>query len=198
MMKNSQILDANKENYQVRYSNQQSFLRYPADWIIRFHNMYLKRHIPSGCVLDHGCGSGNNSIFFIEQGYETYGTEVADAALPLIRANLESRNLDTSLAERFSIISPSSTSLPFEDEFFDVIVSNQVLYYLPSEEHIRRVCEEFSRCLRSNGVVFFTMMGPRNYYITHYSEQIHAGQIYEVSIGGASLIWPSTIYLPSP
>lgn len=137
-----------------------------------------------GRVLDYGCGSGNNSIFFIEQGYETYGVEVVDSALPLIKRNLERKHLDSNLAEKFRIISSDSTALPFEDCFFDVIVSNNLLHFLPSEEHIKRVCKEFSRCLRLGGVVFFTMMGPQNYYITHHAKQIHAGRIYEVKVEG--------------
>ena len=86
-MQENEILELNKEGYQIRYSKKQAFLQYPADWVIRFHNMYLKQYIPNGRILDYGCGSGNNSIFFIDQGYETYGIEVADSALNLIKAN---------------------------------------------------------------------------------------------------------------
>ena len=44
------------------------------------------------------------------------------------------------------------------------------------------VCKEFSRILRPGGVVFFTMMGPKNNYITHHAVQIHQGKIYEIAI----------------
>jgi SAM-dependent methyltransferase len=144
--------------------------------------MYMRDNLPTGRVLDYGCGGGNNSMFFIEQGYETYGVDVADAALPLIKTNLQSRHLDSNLIDRFSLIAPDSTVLPFESGFFDFILSNQVLYYLPSERHIRDVCRELSRCLRPGGAVFFTMMGPTNYYITHHAKQIHRGNIYEIAI----------------
>ena len=183
-MNSNQILDENKQIYRDFYSKEERFLRYPADWVIRFHARYLSRNIPGGRVLDYGCGGGNNSMFFIEKGYETYGVEVADAALPLIKANLESKHLDPSLADRFSIIPPDSTSLPFESGFFDFILSNQVLYYLPSQEQIKSVCKELSRCLRPGGAVFFTMMGPRNYYITHHAKQIHPGNVFEIWIDG--------------
>ncbi|MFQ5801313.1 MAG: class I SAM-dependent methyltransferase [Candidatus Methylomirabilales bacterium] len=178
----NEALETNREDYEVRYSKNELFLRYPADWIIRFHNIFLRKHIPTGRVLDYGCGSGNNSIFFIQQGYETYGTEVAESAISQFKANLHSNHLDTALAERIVITSPDSSRLPFEEGFFDAIVSNQVLHFLPSEEHIKRVCKELSRCLRPGGVVFFTMMAPRNYYITHHLTQIHPGRIYEVTV----------------
>ena len=176
------MLESNKQNYETRYATQQTFLRYPADWIIRFHNMYLKRALPSGRILDYGCGSGNNSIFFIEHGYETYGVEVADASLPLLRANLDSHQLDPGLADRFALIPPDCETLPFSSGFFDLIVANQVLYYLGSELRIRRVCEELSRCLRPGGVVFFTMMGQTNYFITRHGTPVDGGQVYEVTM----------------
>jgi SAM-dependent methyltransferase len=182
MVNNEQILLLNKKNYQDLYSKQQAFLRYPADWIIRFHNMYLRDHLPSGRVLDYGCGGGNNSIFFIEKGFETYGVDVAESFIDLIKQNLASKHLDIGLADRFSLISPDSTLLPYPDNYFDIAISNQVLYYLPSEEHIRSVCADISRCLRPGGVVFFTMMGPRNYYITHHTKQIYNRRIYDIAI----------------
>ena len=150
-MTNDQFLQANQDNYEELYTKRQAFLRYPADWVIRFHNMYLRQNIPGGRVLDYGCGSGNNSVFFMEQGYEVHGVDVADESLALVKLNLEKGHLDPSIIDRFSIIPRDNVTLPFEDEFFDVVVSNQVLYYLPSEEHIKRVCQELSRCLRPGG-----------------------------------------------
>ena len=181
-MKDDQILEANQKNYQELYSHGQAFLQYPADWVIRFHNMYLKQTVPTGRTLDYGCGGGNNSMFLIKKGYGTYGVDVAPASLGLIKANLQSKGFDLDLAERFSLITPDSTSLPFESGFFDFVLSNQVLYYLPSEEHIRRVCAELSRCLRPGGVVFFTMMGPKNYYITRHTKRILNERVHEIRI----------------
>lgn len=186
MSTNDQFLQANQDNYEDLYTKREAFLRYPADWVIRFHNMYLRQNIPGGRVLDYGCGSGNNSAFFIEQGYEVHGVDVAEASLDLINLNFESRHLDPSLADRFSIIPRDNLVLPYEDGYFDVVVSNQVLYYLASEEQIKKVCQELSRCLRPGGVVFFTMMGPKNYYITHHVKQIHDKRVYEITIDDPS------------
>ncbi len=181
-MDTREILQSNRDTYQELYITQRAFLRYPADWVIRFHNMYLKDHLPTGRVLDYGCGSGNNSIFFIEKGYDTYGVDVAEAALDHIKENLKSRGLDVNYAEKFQVISPDTTTLPFRDNLFDFILSNQVLYYLASEEHIRKVCKELWRCLRPGGIVFFTMLGPRNYYITYHTKQIHDKRVHEIAI----------------
>lgn len=181
-MKPKPILRSNKDTYQWLYEKREAFLRYPADWIIRFHNMYMKEHLPSGRVLDYGCGGGNNSVFFIEKGYDVYGVDVAEESLNLIKINLQSRSLDLKYAEKFQIIPMDLKRLPFEDNLFDFVLSNQVLYYLPSEQRIREVCREFFRVLRPGGLVFFTMLGPRSWYITHLTKRIHDEKVYEVVI----------------
>ena len=166
MTSDDEILRLNQRNYADLYAKQAAFLRYPADWIIRFHNMYLRNALPAGNVLDYGCGGGNNACFFMEKGYQVWGVDVTPHVLPLVRSNIESRHLDVRNAERFSVIDVLDPNLPFEDGFFDLCVSNQVLYYQPTESAIHDVCREIARVLRTGGVVFFTMMGQKNYYIT--------------------------------
>src|SRR3989344_3154572 len=182
MAKNDKILRQNKEYYGKLYSKNESFLQYPAGWVIRFHNMYLKSHIPKGRVLDYGFGTGNNSIFFMEKGYDVYGVEVNDGGRELMKKNLERNHVNPKEIDKFTLIPPNNVKLPFKDNFFDVIISNQVLYYLSSEDQIRKVCKELHRILRPGGVVFFTVMGPKNYYIKYHAKQIHPGGVYEILV----------------
>jgi SAM-dependent methyltransferase len=172
-----QHLDQNKRAYESIYENQRTFLRYPADWIIRFHNMYMRKNIPSGRVLDYGCGSGNNLKFFLDKGYECHGTEVTEASLPLIEQNVgHTRNI--------TITAPDVDRLPYPDKHFDFIVSNQVLYFLADRARIVSISKELHRVLKPGGAIFLTMMGGRNYYITTgYAKPIGAN-LYELKIGG--------------
>jgi len=182
-MNPAEILDANRDNYEILYSKEEAFLRYPADWVIRFHNMFLKKNIPeNGVILDYGCGSGNNSVFFMQKGYSVFGVDVAPSFKKLVAKNLELNNINRSNLDNFSLIDPDTTSLPFPDNYFDLVLSNQVLYYLPTEQHLKKVCIEIKRILRPGGFVFFTMMGKRNYYITHFLKQIHGERVYEINI----------------
>ena len=178
----SVAIDENKKSYERLYSLEEAFLRYPADWVIRFHNMYLKEHLPKGSkVLDYGCGCGNNAVFLMQKGYEVHGVDVARNFKDLLARNLEMYNLDPSHLGHFQVIDPDIGTLPFEAASFDFIISNQVLYYLLSEEKIRTICKELDRCLKPGGTVFFTMLGPRNYYITHHAKAIQ-GDVFEVRI----------------
>ena len=187
-MESSQMkaLEQNRDNYEMLYGKDEAFLRHPADWVIRFHNIFLKHNIrKDALLLDYGCGAGNNSIFFLQKGYSVYGVDVAHAFKRLLAKNFELHNIDNSLLTNFSVINPDSTVLDFADGTFDFVLSNQVLYYLPSEDHIKKVCYDIKRILRPNGFVFFTMIGLRNYYISHYLKQVHSSQIYEIEINDA-------------
>jgi SAM-dependent methyltransferase len=176
------ILAENQANYENLYAREEAFLRYPADWLIRFHNMFLRSRLPDGGrALDYGCGSGNNSVFLIQKGFETHGVDVAPSFKNLLKRNFELHGIDEKLTANFGIISSDQTTLPFEDATFDFIVSNQVLYYLPNEQHIKQVCNELARCLKPGGAVFFTMMGPKNYYITRHSKPL-GNDTYDIRI----------------
>lgn len=172
----------NRANYERLYSAKEAFLRYPTLWVIQFHNVYLKKHIPKGRVLDYGCGAGNNSVFFIEKGYDVWGVDVAKNFTDLVRENFESRNIDGKYLSRFSLIPTHFKQLPFQDNFFDVVIVNQVMEYLSSTEHIKKVCDDLYRCLRPGGVIFITIAGPTNSYIRYHTKQIHHGNIYEIRI----------------
>ncbi len=179
----SDALEKNRENYQTLYSNEEAFLRYPADWVIRFHNMFLKDNISDNAlILDYGCGSGNNSMFFLHKGYNVHGVDVAPHFTELVKKNIELHNVCRSAIDNFSVIDPATTKLDFPDSHFDFIISNQVLYYLSSEEQIKKVCNELKRILKPNGYIFLTMVGPRSYYITHHAKQIHNRRVYEITI----------------
>jgi ubiquinone/menaquinone biosynthesis C-methylase UbiE len=84
--------------------------------------------------------------------------------------------------DNFSLISPDTVCLDYPDNTFDFILSNQVLYYLPSIEHLKKVCAEMKRVLKPGGYVFFTMMGPANYYLTHHLKSIKDNGVFEIRV----------------
>lgn len=172
----------NRETYEDLYSKGKLFVRYPMDHVIRFHAYFMRSQLPRGRVLDYGCGSGNNSALLLLNGYEVHGVDVAETALSQVGENLKMYGLDQKLLENFQIIDPQSSKLPYKDGFFDMILSNQVLYYLCTERAIRKMCREFDRILRPGGLVFFTMLGARNYYYTHHLAAIHDGETCEIRI----------------
>jgi SAM-dependent methyltransferase len=174
----------NKETYESLYKKEQAFLRYPADWLLRFNNMYLKSHLPEKArILDFGCGSANNSTLFIAQGHEVFGIDVTDSIYPLIKKNLDLHNLDPENILRFTHAQPPLLLLPYEDNSFDFILSNQVQYFSASEDEIHNINKELLRILKPGGSIFITMMGVRHYYITHHLKELSQdAQIYKIRV----------------
>ena len=169
------------------YGSARTNLKYPGDHIIRFWNMCMRQHIPTGRVLDFGCGSGNNAKLFLDKGYRVTGTEITKSA----RAPCKQNGLDDLV-----ITKSFPDRLPFADNEFDAIVSNQVLYYLGSKDRITSICNELRRVLKPDGVVCFTMMAPRDVYISKHGTKIEE-DIYEVRIAGDHRLagWHNVVYV---
>ncbi len=176
-------LETNKENFEKLYTAEDGYLKYPADFVIRFYHMFLKSRLPNGGVmLDYGCGSANNSLIFMDRGFEVHGVDVAPSFRSWVGGNLKRWGLPESNLDRFRLIDPNEVTLDYPDDTFDFILSNQVLYYLSSMEHLEKVVAELNRVLKPGGFVFLTMMGVQNYYITHHLKQVHDKRLYEVAI----------------
>lgn len=182
-MNPSEILKINQETYISLSENGGAFFRYPDDWLIRFHHMFLKRNIPADSkVLDYGCGSGNNSVFFMQQGFDVYGVDIPPSFKDLVKKNIELNHLDPQQLQNFHALDIQEGKLDFPDNFFDFVFSNQFLYFSPSEAYLKKVSAELSRVLKPNGYAFFTMVGPKNHYITHHVKQVYDDRIYDVRI----------------
>lgn len=102
-------------------------------------------------VLDLGCGSGRHTVMLAKKGFETTGMDNAKEGLRLSREWLKEEGLkarldNASCYERF----------PYEDNYFDAIVSVQVIHH----NRIKNICfciSEIKRVLKNNGTIFITM-----------------------------------------
>ena len=108
----------------------------------RYFVQYAAGH--NGTVLDYGCGRGQVVEALRGHGVECYGTDLYYAsgedrldAQPLI---------DRGWIKPFKLGEP----LPFEDDSFDLILSNMVLEHVAD---IRFVASELDRVLRPDGVM---------------------------------------------
>lgn len=150
-----------QEKWNKVYSETPMFAEmwYPSDGIIKLVARYLQRRIgidsyskkrEVGRVLDAGCGNGRYMAFFAEQGFEAYGVDLSGRAIEVARAWVKERGVKAHL--EIGDIS----SLPFEDGYFDVVVSDGVLDHIPLSE-AKKIMREFGRVLAKNGYVFITL-----------------------------------------
>lgn len=94
-------------------------------------------------VLDAGCGTGNLAIKMKNCGANVIGIDYCAAAL-------ERYKLKNPKAE--AIIHDLTMPLPFPDNYFDKIASNNVIYTLKKEMR-NAVFGEFYRVLKPNGTI---------------------------------------------
>jgi SAM-dependent methyltransferase len=124
-------------------------------------------------ILDAGCGAGHLIAFLAdalprlrpELTYEFYGFDVTDRPSEQFGEavqELARRVPDTSWAERLIRI-PAETTWPYPEDFFDIVVSNQVGEHLRDHQHF---FGEIARCLSPRG--FSVNLFPLKYVILEW------------------------------
>ena len=129
---------------------------YPNENIVRLIKWFWGK---PGKVLDHGFGPGENLLHLWRCGYDVSGIEVSEVARQITEAKQSGLDL--------KIIDPNDSRLPYEDESFDYILSNQTVYFLVTEERIRHLLDEFHRILKPGGKIIVTMMSRFSTYCTN-------------------------------
>jgi len=102
-------------------------------------------------VLDLGCGTGRHLVFLAKQGLDVYGTDVSGIAIKMSKEWLNNEKLSASLK-----IHDMTKKLPFKDNFFDCVISIQVIHHAEIKS-IRNTISEIYRILKKDGLVFVTV-----------------------------------------
>ena len=100
---------------------------------------------PSGKVLDISIGDGVNSEYFIENGYDVYGTDISDVAIKTISKKYPEQNW---------IVHDTEHNFPYQDDTFDIVFAKLSLHYF-SKEKIYEIMNDIHRILKTDGVFYF-------------------------------------------
>lgn len=101
---------------------------------------YLKS---SNAVLDVACGTGYGSKFLVEHNAVVYGVDISNEVI----------NFATHRYPEIQFIQSSADNLPFEDNFFDVIVSVETVEHIHDDISFLK---EVHRVLKPNGKILLT------------------------------------------
>ena len=132
---------------------------YPDEGVVRFAARFLQRRTGIGVydkkrevrrVLDAGCGNGRHIVFFAEQGFDAWGTDISEKAIEIANAWVSKRGLKAHLEVG------DITQLPFENSYFDVAISFGVLDHIPFSE-AKRIMEEIGRVVAKGGYTYITL-----------------------------------------
>jgi SAM-dependent methyltransferase len=111
-------------------------------------------------ALDVGCGTGNNAFFLASLKLDVYCTEIHQDICDLVMAEAKS------MGHRLTVKVATNRSLPFTENFFDFLVSWNVLHYENTEENIRAGIAEYARVLKPGGRLVLSTTGPEHKILT--------------------------------
>lgn len=114
-------------------------------------------HLEFGEFLEVGCGSGYIAQYFSELGFgeeNTYAVDIAD---------------ERQVRDGFKFLKVTGTTLPFQNNQFNLIVSNQVIEHVGNHDSQMNHLAELHRILKPGGVLYFA--GPNKWRLIepHYN-----------------------------
>jgi SAM-dependent methyltransferase len=102
-------------------------------------------------VLDAGCGSGRNLVYFLRNGFNVHGVDHSAELIAQIRSL--AANLAAHLSPENFRVEPVE-KMSFPDVEFDVVISSAVLHFARDEEHWHSMVREMWRVLKPGGMFF--------------------------------------------
>jgi len=108
---------------------------------------------PKSRVLELGCGSGILWLKNVDRIPEGWDITLSDLSLGMLQ---EARQNLRDCQRPFEFGAVDAQAIPFEDERFDVVIANHVLYHVPDRT---RTFSEIRRVLRPGGHFYASTVG---------------------------------------
>lgn len=143
-----QYKNADKLNIRIALHEKYSTNKVPfGDWIVS--NYDIK---PESRVLELGCGTGiiwKNYMHLLDNGSQMILSDFSEGMLNEAKENLgEQPNIEYQLID--------IQDIPYEDNAFDVIIANMMLYHVPD---LKKGLSEVARVLKEDGTFYCATYG---------------------------------------
>jgi SAM-dependent methyltransferase len=102
-------------------------------------------------VLDTGCGSGRNLVYFLREGYEVFGVDTDPNAIECTR-RLAASLAPALPADNFRL--EAIEEMTFPDAFADLVLSSAVLHFARCDDQFEAMLRATWRVLKSGGLFF--------------------------------------------
>lgn len=152
-MKNS-LSDLNKMAEETIKRYDEIAEEYNRDWRGKHDKIQLKHlrkfeemiGLPPKKILDAGCGTGKDCIYFASHGYNVYGVDLSQGMLEKAIKKSKSRSL------KINLLIGNMQSLNFPNNYFDGVWNMAAIVHLSPKEK-QKAIREFYRVLRPEGIL---------------------------------------------
>ncbi|MFP3553223.1 class I SAM-dependent methyltransferase [Paraburkholderia sp. SIMBA_049] len=154
--------DKNLEIWGRYYASLRDSFLFPNEYVVRsflgnYPNLKMNRNYKGARVCDISCGDGRNLTALHKLGLKLYGTEISDDICRITKEKLAASS-DRITAD---VRTGSNVSLPFEDEFFDYLLSWNACYYMQNEKSkISDHIVEYARIAKSGAYLIVSVPSP--------------------------------------
>ena len=107
-------------------------------------------------VLDIGCLFANNLRPFSDLGCDCYGVDINKDMVEISKKFAKSNGINA------NFLLGNNRNLPFEDNYFDILLSIGTIHYESSEANVILALNEFKRVLKPSGAAFIITTGPNH------------------------------------
>lgn len=136
------------------------------------HSQYAEKvesQFPRGSlILELGCGTGADAIFFLQKGHRVIALDISEFALKVLKERAESAGFSQKLALRQADF--SLHLLPVKDSSVDIVYSRISLNYFGSDE-TAEIFKDIYRVLKPGGKAFLTLKSPDDQAEMTYLEE---------------------------
>jgi len=119
--------------------------------IYLFDQLLKGRYDDCRKIIDVGCGSGRNIVFFLRNGYEVHGIDMDPYAVATVQG-LSARLAPANPVSNFVVARVEK--LPYEDESFDLAICNTVFHFASGPDNFDEMVRSVWRVIKPGGYLF--------------------------------------------
>jgi len=112
----------------------------------------IMEYLPSGTILDAGCGDGKNALYLEQKGFEVTGFDISSLALDGLQRRFQRAGLSSRGSyEQFDLMVNDITGK------HDAIVSSGIYHCLPIKSRVQRH-RHLQNAIKQTGYLFFSTL----------------------------------------
>lgn len=153
-----------------KFYNQTKLAVYPSEFLIRAllghypNHSVDKKSLSGGNALDLGCGDGRNFKLLADLGLNLYGLEITQEICDTIQSRMKDAGLNV------SVLCGRNDCIPFENQFFDLIVASSSCYYMNEGDKFEKHVSEIARVMKPGGTFICTLPMPTTFIMKNATD----------------------------